>query len=392
MEENWFLPQFLRHYHGNRGQFRPTVSIFHREQLQNQPLSVILGENMFISRKIASLFIIPALFLPACTPKQAGPVSNTAGARPVSIAVFIPGAVSGSPIYGMLADGVRQAASEHSAPVEVNVIEGGYNQAEWEAKLTSLAASGGYDLIASSNPSLPALAETVRSKFPAQRFMLLDGELSGNPGIYTLRYNQREQAYMAGYLAALLAEERGGDGGKIGLVAGQEYPAMLQTILPGYREGAAAVNSGVEVDFRVVGNWYDAAKCAELAGSMIKSGARALLCVAGGANEGAVQAAVEAAGNVRIIWFDTNGYAVRPPYIAGSCVVFQDKAAYNKTKLFLEGTLPFGEAEVVGVRDGYVDFIDDDPLYMAAVSETVRNRQNEMLTRLRSGQLILQDD
>jgi simple sugar transport system substrate-binding protein len=349
---------------------------------------------MFVSRKIASLFIAAAMLLPACTPKQARPVpivQAASSSKPASIAVFIPGAVSGSPIYEMLASGVRRAASEHNPPAEVSVVEGGYNQAEWEAKLTSLAASGNYDLIASSNPSLPALAEAVRAKFPSQRFMLLDGELSGNPGIYTLRYNQREQAYMAGYLAALLAGESGADGAKIGLIAGQEYPAMLQTILPGYREGAAAVNASVEVDFRVVGNWYDAAKCAELAGSMIKSGALALLCVAGGANEGAVQAAVEASGGVRIIWFDTNGYAVRPPYIAGSCVVFQDKAAYNKTKLFLEGNLPFGKAEVVGVRDGYVDFIDDDPLYIDSVSENVRKKQNEMLTRLRSGQLLLQN-
>jgi simple sugar transport system substrate-binding protein len=287
----------------------------------------------------------------------------------------------------MLVSGVKRAAGEYPG-VSVQFIEGGYNQAEWEGKLTALAASGKYDLIVSSNPSLPALAQSVSLKFPEQRFLLLDGELSGVPNIYTLRYNQREQAYMAGYLAALLIDEAGG--GRIGLIAGQEYPAMTQTILPGYSEGAAAVNSGIAVDFRVVGNWYDAAKCAELAAGMINEGDRVLLCIAGGANEGAVQAAAESpSSGARIIWFDTNGYAVRPPYIAGSCVIFQDKAAYNTTKLFLEGTLPFGTAELVGVRDGYVDFIEDDPLYTAAVSAGVREKQHEMLERLRSGSLIL---
>jgi basic membrane lipoprotein Med (substrate-binding protein (PBP1-ABC) superfamily) len=127
---------------------------------------------------------------------------------------------------------------------------------------------------------------------------------------------------------------------------------------------------------------------------MIESGVRVLLCIAGGANEGAVQAAAEASAGAeaaRIIWFDTNGYAVRPPYIAGSCVIYQDKAAYNKTKLFLEGALPFGRAEPAGLRDGYVDFIEDDPLYAAAVSDSVRRKQHEMLTRLRSGELVLDD-
>ncbi|MDR0382876.1 MAG: BMP family ABC transporter substrate-binding protein [Spirochaetaceae bacterium] len=340
---------------------------------------------MNVLRKMTAFSIV--VLLAGCTPKARPAIESAAESAPVSIAVFIPGAVSGSPIYAMLADGVKRAVDEYPA-ASAQVVEGGYNQAEWEAKLTSLAASGNYDLIVSSNPSLPALAEAVHSKFPSQLFMLLDGELSGNPSIYTLRYNQREQSYMAGYLAALLVEEAGG--GRIGLIAGQEYPVMLNTILPGYREGAAAVNSGIDVDFRVVGNWYDAAKCAELAAGMIRAGARALLCVAGGANEGAVQAAAEA-GDVRIIWFDTNGYAVRPPYIAGSCVLFQDKAAYNKIKLFLNGQLPFGKAEVAGVRDGYVDFIEDDPIYITEVSENVREKQHEMLARLRSGELNLQN-
>ncbi|MDR1256873.1 MAG: BMP family ABC transporter substrate-binding protein, partial [Spirochaetaceae bacterium] len=221
--------------------------------------------------KMAALLI--AVLLSGCV-RRAQPVGESA-APSVSIAVFIPGAASGSPIYEMLADGVKRAVDEYNGTagrqsVAARVVEGGYNQAEWEAKLTSLAASGDYDLIVSSNPSLPALAQAVQAKFPSQRFLLLDGELAGNPSIYTLRYNQREQAYMAGYLAALLVNESGG--GRIGLIAGQEYPAMLQTILPGYRDGAAAAGSGIDVDFRVVGNWYDAAKCAELAAGMIRAG------------------------------------------------------------------------------------------------------------------------
>ena len=344
-------------------------------------------------RKMAVILIVTTLVLANCKPRQPSKAEPALLPRSVSIAVFIPGAASGSPIYEMLAAGVKRAVDERNAAsggetVTAQVIEAGYNQAEWEAKLTALAASGNYDLIVSSNPSLPELARTARAKFPSQRFLLLDGELSGDPGIYTLKYNQREQSYMAGHLAALLVTESGG--GKAALIAGQEYPAMLQTILPGYREGVNAVDPGIEVDFRVVGNWYDAAKCAELAAGMIKAGVRVILAVAGGANEGAVQAAVEA-GTARVIWFDTNGYAVRPPYIVGSCVIHQDKAAYNKTKLFLEGTLPFGSAETAGLLDGYVDFIEDDPLYAAAVSAPVREKQGEMLRRLRSGELSLEN-
>ncbi|MHB9292710.1 ABC transporter riboflavin-binding protein RfuA [Hollandina sp. SP2] len=312
-----------------------------------------------------------------------------------SVAVFIPGVMSGSPIYEMLAEGVKQAAAEYGnaqRSVTIRVIEGGFNQAEWEGRITALAASETYDLIVSSNPSLPAIAASVSAKFPKQRFLLLDGALAGNPQIYTLRYNQREQAYMAGHIAALVAGETGDEGSpaiKIGLVAGQEYPAMNEVILPAYREGAQQVDPDCTVDFRVVGNWFDAGKGAELAADMIRGGVKVILSIAGGANEGVVQAAFEA--GAKVVWFDTNGYGVRPGTVVGSSVVYQDKAAYEQTIRFLEGTLPFGKAELLGVAEGYVDFIEADPDYQASVSAPVREKQRLLIEQIRSGVLQLEE-
>jgi simple sugar transport system substrate-binding protein len=305
--------------------------------------------------------------------------------------------MAGSPIYAMMAEGVQRAAEDYRAQrpgapgVKVTLIEGGTNQAEWEPKITALAAGGTYDLIVSSNPSLPAIAKTVSEKFPRQRFLLLDGELGGNPMIYSLRYNQREQAYMAGHIAALVAGDlaaAGGPGGrKIGLVAGQEYPAMTGIILPAYRDGAQAADRDFSVDFRVVGNWYDAAKGAELAADMIRNGAAVILCIAGGANEGVIQAAAEA--GARVIWFDINGYGIRPGVVAGSAILRQDRAAYETTLLFLEGARPFGSAELVGAAQGYVDFVEDDPLYLQHVSPGARQKQAELCGKIRSGALDL---
>lgn len=302
-----------------------------------------------------------------------------------SLVVFVPGVVSGSPIYEMLVAGVQKAVDEKGGAT-LKVVEGGFNQAEWESKITSLAASGAYDLIVSSNPAMPAICEAVAAKFPKQQFLLFDGQLTGNPQIYTLRYNQREQAFLAGYLAALVAKQSG-TAKKLGLVAGQEYPAMNNIILPGYLQGARAVDSGFSVDFRVVGNWYDAAKGSDLAASMIREGAKVILPIAGGANQGVVQAAAE--GNAKVVWFDVNGYSIKPGVVVGSAILRQDRAAYEKTRLYLEGKLPFGKAELVGVADGYVDFVDDDPAYIAAVSEPVRKQQAEMVALFRSGRLSL---
>ena len=322
--------------------------------------------------------------------------ANTTGA--VSICVFIPGVMSGSPIYEMLAEGTIKAVEEFrssnpGAEAQVTVVEGGFNQAEWESQVTTLAASGTYDLIVSSNPSLPAIVSPVSAKFPNQKFLLLDGELEGNPNVYTLRYNQREQAYMVGHIAALVTMEalaaNGGSSGpkRIGLVAAQEYPVMNNIILPGFIEGARAIDRDFEVDFRVVGNWFDAARAAELAAGMIRGGVKVLLPIAGGAGDGVIQAASEA--GAKVVWFDTNGYEIRPGTVIGSTILRQNQAAYEKVMLYLRGQLPFGRAEVVGIAEGFIDFIQDDPLYIASVSQSIRNSQAALIARLRSGELKL---
>lgn len=344
-----------------------------------------LSSSRFAAAALVAVGLAVPLFAAGGADRSPGAEASRRGQR--SIAVFIPGVMSGSPIYEMLAAGVQKAAAEGGG-AQVKVIEGGFNQAEWESKITSLAASASYDLIVSSNPAIPALCAAVSAKFPKQKFLLLDGELAGNPGIYTLRYNQREQAYLAGHIAALTAAESRGGPKKIGLVAGQEYPAMNGTILPGYLEGARAVDPSFQVDFRVVGNWYDAARGAELASAMIRDGASVILTIAGGANQGVVQAAAEA--GAKVVWFDINGYAVKPGTVVGSAILRQDRAAYEQTRRYLEGTLPFGSAEVVGVADGFVDFVEDDPLYLAVVSAAARRRQADLLVRLRSGALRLE--
>jgi len=310
--------------------------------------------------------------------------------REYRIAVYIPGVIAGSPLYGMLAEGVERAAEEYDF-AEVKVVEGGFNQAEWQDRVTELAATGEYALIVSSNPALPEICEKVSSSFPDQKFLLLDGELEGNRSIHTFRYNQYEQAYLAGHMAGLVTT--GGMPGakedlKIGLIAGQEYPDMNRSIRPGFLSGARRVNPNISLDFRVVGNWYDATKAQEMANSMIKAGVDVILPIAGGANQGVIKAAEES--GIYLHWFDTNGYENSPGRVIGSTALLQEKAAYEKTKEAIEGTLSFGEAEVVGVADGWIMFLTEDPLYIEHVPEKLRRKQAELYEALRNGSLEIE--
>ena len=86
-------------------------------------------------------------------------------AQPVSMAVFVPGVAAGSPIYEQLVSGARKAAAEFPS-LTLKIVEGGFNQAEWPERVTSLAAAGTYDYILTSNPSLPSICAEVGKSFP----------------------------------------------------------------------------------------------------------------------------------------------------------------------------------------------------------------------------------
>lgn len=307
-----------------------------------------------------------------------------------SIAVFVPGVVEGSPTYEMLVAGVQRAAGERPG-TRARVIEGGFNQAEWPQSITSLAATGDYDLIVTSNPSMPEIADEVSQSFPNQRFLVLDGYLAGNPGLYTVLFNQREQAFLSGYFAGLVSGssmEHARRGVRAGLLAGQEYPIMNRVIRPAFELGIQSVDPAATVDFRVLGNWYDAAAATELANSMIDNGADIILTISGGGNQGVISAA--RTKGAYVLWYDSPGYDEAPGIVIGSTVVRLDEAAYRRTLDAIDGTLSFGSAEVLGVADGFVDFDTQHRLYERHVPAAVRQELEAMVRRLREGDLLLE--
>ena len=311
-------------------------------------------------------------------------------AKSFNIAVFVPGVVAGSPIYEQMVEGTEKAVAEHDN-ASVKVLEGGFNQAEWEEKMTSLAATGEYDLIVTSNPAMPFVTIPVAEKFPDQKWLNLDSYLEGHPQMATLLYNQMEMTYMDGYLGALVStSDMTGTNPdlKAGMVVAQEYPALTKLLKPGFEMGLKAIDPGFTLDYRVIGNWYDANKAADLANSMIDAGVDVILTIAGGANQGVIKACQERGKYVLLV--DANDYKAAPGTIVGCAVLNQSRAAYERVKMAINGTLEFGKAVIVHTKDGYVDFADADPLYTNNVPADIRAKMGELVKKMRSGEFHIE--
>jgi len=340
--------------------------------------------------------ILPALLLlSACTAKKPEGQRQTEQGKGFSVLVYITGVVAGSPTYEMLADGAREFAGENPA-ITVKIYEAGFNQAEWEEQLRSMVAGGEYDLVLGSNPSLPEICAGVGKSFPAQKFIITDAAFPAGGGtqISTYLYNQYEQALFLGYLAGLVTTGTmpyANDAKRIGFIAAQEYPLLSRHIVPGFIDGARLVDPGIELDFRVIGNWYDANKAADLTVSMINSGVDVFASIAGGAAQGLVRTIKERDSPGRqgayAVNFNTNDYHQAPGLIVGCGRMMQKKLTKEILADVLAGRMQYGMGRTVGVKEGYLDFIFDDPGYNDYLPAEIKKQFEGFMDDFRAGRI-----
>ncbi len=331
-------------------------------------------------KNIAILFLAAlsaAVFMSGCSGKKE---SNA-----LSIAVFVPGIMADSPTYANLAKGVQQGIDEYNAGItdvskkaKVYIMEAGTNQAEWSTKLTALAADGSYGAIISSNPSIPELADPITKQFPEQKFVLLDGAMDGNQNIACISYDQKEQTYLSGYISGLLSQSH-----KVAVVAAQEYPVMNNVLYPYYALGASDAVAGTTCDFRVVGNWYDGTKGAEITDALAQAGVDVIMPICGGAAQGVLSSAVE--NGIKLSFIDENSFAKAPGTVISSCSTEQALASKEATLAYLNGKTEWGKTSYVGIREGYINFIQDDPLYASSVPEDVRKTMAKLVKEITDG-------
>jgi simple sugar transport system substrate-binding protein len=318
---------------------------------------------------------------------DAGQNKDAAAVKDFTVLVYVTGVTAGSPTYELMAAGANEFAQARNN-VKAFVYEAGFNQAEWEEQLTSLVSSGKYDLVLGSNPSLPEICASVGKKFPNQKFAIADAFFEGNPQISAWLYNQYEQSLYLGYLAGLITTSGmpyANQQKRVGFIAAQEYPLLSRHMVPGFLEGARRVDPQIELDFRIIGNWFDANKAAELASGMIASGVDVFTSIAGGAAQGMLRAIRE--GGAYALSFNTNEYDLAPGYIVGCGIMEQKKLVQEILADALAGKLRYGTSKIVGVKEGYLGFIADDPGFRDNVPQDIQGKFNAFMNDIRAGKV-----
>ena len=313
--------------------------------------------------------------------------NNTREDGTISVLVFITGVIAGSPPYELMAEGANEFV-QANPDIKVKIYEAGMNQAEWEQQLAEMVSTGDYDVVIGSNPSLPEICVNIAHRFPNVKFIITDAHYENHPQIKTYYFNQYEQSFFLGYLAGLITTsnmQHANSLKRIGFIAAQEYPMLINEMIPGFIEGARLVDSEIELDRRIVGSWGDPSRASELTAAMIDSGVDVFTAIAGGSSQGMVRTAAER--GAYIVWYNTNVYSLSPGIIAGCGMMEQKKLTIEILNDVLADTVQYGTSEILGVKEGYLDFIFDDPGYINTLQEDLRQRFEDFFYAFRDGSL-----
>lgn len=315
---------------------------------------------------VLGLVMVASMLLAACGGGAATQAPATGGEGKLKVVLLLNGVQGDKSFFDSAVRGVRQAEAEFG--IQLKIIEAGIDPAKWQPALDDAAANEDYDVLIVGTFQMAEYLQAVAPKYPDKKFMIFDVNVDyaacecGN--VYSVLYKQNEGSYLAGLYAGLMTQQSNLAGLNpdkvVGTVGGQDIP-VINDFIVGYKQGAK--DAGVDPDSGVIvqyaGSWNDPAKGKEIALAMYQQGADIVFQVAGGTGVGIFQAAEEAGQYA--IGVDSDQATIieatdpdQAKVILTSMLKNVDNSLYRAIKMHLDGTLPYGTAEALGVAEGGV--------------------------------------
>lgn len=326
----------------------------------------------------------------AASDAETDSTGDTAVAVPERIVVVLPNVRGDGGTHDLACRASEAIAAESGA--ELKIVELGKavtDAAKWEAAMLDLCDEG-YDLVITGGSLMKDTIELVAPQYPEIPFICYDVALDFDsfdmPNVYSMDFYQNEAAYLAGVIAAKTSTT-----GKLGFIGATKIP-VIYDFMVGFIAGAQAVNPDIQVATAFTNDYNDAALAKELSLAQVTAGADVLFPSCGNAAAGTYEVArdegVYAIGNDQ----DVNAkYETTDPDIAAAILASVMKkvdnavtTAYNR---YLEGTLPFGTQETVGVATDGAGVVKNAAY--EALPQEVKDTVADFEAKITSGEVVV---
>ncbi len=328
-------------------------------------------------RKLSFLLVVALVFLTAFAATAQDPL------RVVSV---VNGTLGDKSFFDSAQRGMDAIADEYD--IEIDTVELGIDPANWEPGLLDVMSdSDSYDvLIAGTFQMIDYLAANAHL-YPDKYFMFYDAPMpydnmdvcvEGCANVYSMTYAQNQGSFLAGVYAAAITTsmmEGTNDAPIIGAVGGQQIP-VIDDFIVGYEQGACLVNPDSQSIVQYAGSWNDPARGKEITLAMYEQGADIVFQIAGGTGVGVFEAAHEQAHYA--IGVDSDQATIvaetdpdQAERILTSMMKNVDNSIFRAVTLHLDGELPYGSAESLGIPEGGVGLAKNE-FYDAATSDDIK--------------------
>lgn len=337
------------------------------------------------------------LGLAACKKEDEAAAAGEKGEKKIRVALYVNGTLGDKSFFDSANRGVERAAQEFG--ITTKTIEGTYEQANWEPDITQLA-EGEWDIVIAGTWQLVDYLQAIAPKHPEKVFVTYDTSVDYSAGdmgnVYSILYAQNEGSFLVGALAAMVTSSdmpKANSEKVIGFLGGMDIP-VINDFKVGYIQGAQYVDPDVKVLVSYANSFSDPGKGKELVLAQYEQGADIAFNVAGETGIGLLDAAKDK--DRYAIGVDSDQYFLfqetdpdKAANIVTSMMKNVDDSLYRAIKLHLEGNLPVGEAEVLGIAEGGVGVADNEN-YQKLIPEDFRDKVKELEEKIVSGEIAIE--
>ncbi len=286
------------------------------------------------------------------------------------VVLLLNGTLGDKSFFDSADNGMKMLKEEFGDKVEVRTIEMSYDETKWEPTLLDVSEED-YDVIIVGTWQMTEMLEAAAPMYPDNHYVIFDTEVNYAGGdfsnVYSIGYKQNEVSFVAGALAAKVTTSTmplANSQKVVGFLGGMDIP-VINDFLVGYIEGVQYVDKGIKVGISYIGSFSDSAKGKEMALAQYSQGADIGFNVAGQAGLGQLDAAKDVQRYA--IGVDSDQAAIfaesdpaKAKLITTSALKRVDNSLYRAVKMHMDGTAPYGKAEVLGFAEECVGLADND--------------------------------
>lgn len=315
-----------------------------------------------------------------------------AAEEPLKIICLLNGNLGDKSFFDSAAAGIK-LINENLKNVQADYVEMGFDSSVWQTTLADVSESD-YDIIIVGTYQLADPLQEVAPQYPDKKYIIFDSAVDYSTGqfgnVYSISFKQNEASYLAGALAALVAQGEGKD--TISAVGAMEIP-VINDFIVGYIQGARDINPDIKVITSYVGNFSDTAIAKELTEIQINNGSIVCFNVAAQAGLGMIEAAAE--GKVFAIGVDADqaeamaadGKTNLAERIVSSVLKNIDQVIYLSVKRHIAGELPYGTQEGLGMAEKAVGLATGNQFYQNLTTPEIRSRIEELAVKINQGEI-----